>query len=160
MLCPCTTTVIPPHDQLDPEYYLGTCDCGTVMQQDDGGYLVYNVTIQCLAHPGTGKVTMANLDFCPFRDHANVTLEWLFQEQDAFLRDSIQGRITSANRNQHDISFYVEPLIVNLHGYHMKATFCLAAAAMATGWKVDDKVRRVDMIDWLIGMMFRGVSHL
>ena len=103
---------------------------------------------------------MANLDTCPFPDHARVAIQWLFKEQDAFLRESIQGRITSANRNQYDISFYMEPQALDVFGYHMKATFCLAAAAMATGWKVDDKVRRVDMIDELIGMMFRGVSHL
>ena len=142
--------VIPKRGELDPGCYVGICDCGTVVKTQDGD-CTYNITIQAVAYPGQGKITTPGMADCPFLRNARLAVDWLFREDSPFLRSGSKMTIPGNHRNMYDFSFFMEPPGLEVFGFHLSPTYCLAAVAMATGWEVDEQVRnpRLRFILWL-----------
>ena len=133
--------MVPVSDVLDPGCHMGSYDCGTVLDGENGKSTIYNMTVQSMAYQGTGQILHPNMADFPFRDHARLAVEWLSREQDPFLRSGIKVDV-SADRFKYDFIFCMEPQGLGVKGFHMRPTFFLAAVSMATGWEVDDKVRK------------------
>ena len=125
-------------DELDDGFYVGTSDAGS-FRAFDGAHQVMNVAIHCIAQRGTGMVTARNLPNVPWRDHAKVAIQWLFGEEDPFLRSNCKNLNLLNDRYNYDFSFYLDPHF-EVFGLHLGRTFCLAAAAMAVGCEMDQEV--------------------